>query len=49
MVRTSNHKCVICFEIPSAYAFRQCGHQCLCENCWTDPNVEMLKCVLCGT
>ena len=40
---------VICFENPSVYAFRQCGHQCICEDCRTNSNVEMLKCVGCRT
>ena len=27
-------KCVICYERDSVYAFRQCGHQCICEQCF---------------
>ena len=27
-----NPKCVICFEKDSVYAFRQCGHHCICED-----------------
>ena len=33
MVKIFNQECVICFEKTSDYAFRQCGHQCICENC----------------
>ena len=32
VVKIFNQKCVICFERDSVYAFRQCGHQCICEN-----------------
>ena len=32
IVRISNQKCVICLEQPSVYAFRESGHQCLCQN-----------------
>ena len=28
-----NQKCVICSERGSVYAFRQCGHLCICEQC----------------
>ena len=33
-VKVYNRKCVLYFENPSVYAFRQCGHQCICENCY---------------
>ena len=26
--------CVICNERDSVYAFRQCVHQCICEQCY---------------
>ena len=29
-----NQKRVICLERDSIYAFRQCGHQCFCEQCY---------------
>ena len=34
MVKTFNQKCVICLESDSDYALRQCGHQCICEQCY---------------
>ena len=30
-VKTFNQKCVICLEQDSDYIFKQCGHQCICE------------------
>ena len=33
VVKTFNQKCVICFERDSDYIFKQCGHQCICEEC----------------
>ena len=44
MVKIFNQKCVICLENDSVYAFRNCGHLCLCENCF-DSNIT--KCVVC--
>ena len=44
-----NQKYVISFEKPSVYAFRQCGHQCVCEVFWTNLNIELLKYVVCRT
>ena len=46
LVKIFNQKCVICLENGSIYAFRQCGHLCLCENCY---NSEITKCVVCRT
>ena len=34
VVQIFNQKCVICYERESVYAFRQCGHQCICEQCY---------------
>ena len=48
-VKIFNQDSVICFKKPSVYAFRQCRHQSLCENCWTNSNVEMLNCAVCKT
>ena len=31
VVKIFNQMCVICLERNSDYAFRQCGHQCICE------------------
>ena len=43
-----NQKCVICLERDSDYAFRQCGHQCICEQCYQNKGVvDILKCVVC--
>ena len=41
-VKIFNQKC-ICFENPSVYAFRQCGHQCKCENCYISLYKFLLK------
>ena len=46
LVKIFNQKCVICIENDSIYAFRQCGHLCLCEVCY---NSEITKCVVCRT
>ena len=46
IVKIFNQKCVICLENNSVYAFRNCGHMCLCENCF-DSNLT--KCVVCRT
>ena len=48
MVKIFNQMCVICYERDSVYAFRQCGHQCICENCYQN-NVDIIKCVVCRT
>ena len=34
VVKIFNQKCVTCLEKDSDYAFRQCGHQCICEQCY---------------
>ena len=48
VVRIPNQKCVIFYERDSVYAFRQCGHQCLCEQCYQNKgDIDLLKCVLC--
>ena len=50
MVKIFNQKCVICYERDSAYAFRQCGHQCICEQCYQSKgDIDILKCVVCRT
>ena len=49
MVKVFNQKCAVCFGNLSVYAFRQCGHQCICKECWTNSNVEMSKSVVCRT
>ena len=50
VVKTFNQKCVICYERDSVYDFRQCGHQCICEQCYQNKgNIDILKCVVCRT
>ena len=50
VVKIFNQKCVICYERDSVYAFRQCGHQCVCENCYQNKgDINVLKCVVCRT
>ena len=50
MVKILIQKCVICYERDSVYAFRQCGHQCICENCYQNKgDINILKCVVCRT
>ena len=50
LVKIFNQKCVICLERDSVYEFRQCGHQCICEQCYQKRGViDMLKCVVCRT
>ena len=46
--KSFNQKCVICIERDSVYAFRQCGHQCICEQFYQNKDdINMLKCVVC--
>ena len=48
MVKIFLQKSVICFKNPSVYAFRQCGRQCNCENCFENKgDRDMLKYVVC--
>ena len=50
VVKIFNQKCVICYERDSVYAFRQCGHQCICENCYQNKgDIDILKSVVCRT
>ena len=50
LVKNLNHKGVMCYERDSDYAFRQCGHQCTCEQCYQDKSdIDILKCVVCRT
>ena len=50
VVKIFNQKCVICYERESVYAFRQCGHLCICENCYQKKgDIDILKCVVCRT
>ena len=50
VVKIFNQKCVICLETDSDYAFRQFGHQCICEQCYQNKSgIDRLKCVVCKT
>ena len=50
VVKIFNQKCVICYERESVYAFRQCGPQCICEQCYQSKgDIDILKCVVCRT
>ena len=48
VVKILNQKCVIGYERDSNYAIRQCGHQCICEQCYQNKgDIDFLKCVVC--
>ena len=48
VVKIFSQKCVICFERDSICAFRQCGHQCICEQCYQNKSdIDIIKCVVC--
>ena len=50
VVKIFNQKCVICYERDSIFAFRQCGHQCICEQCYQSKgDIDILNCVVCRT
>ena len=50
VVKIFNQKCVICYERDSVYAFRQCGYQCIREQCYQNRgDIDILKCVVCRT
>ena len=50
VVKIFNQKFVICYERKSVYTFRQCGHQCICEQCYQSKgDIDILKCVVCRT
>ena len=34
VVKIFNQKCVLCLERDSEYIFKQCGHQCICHQCY---------------
>ena len=43
-----NQKCVICLERNSDYIIKQCGHQCICEDCYQNKgDIGILKCNIC--
>ena len=48
VVKIFYQKCVICYERESVYAFRQCGPQCICEQCYQNKgDIDILKRVVC--
>ena len=48
IVKVFNQKCVICLERNSDYIFKQCGHQCICEDCYQKKgDIDVLKYVIC--
>ena len=48
VVKNFIQKCVICYERDSIYAFRQCGHQCICQDCFENKgDIDILKCIVC--
>ena len=50
VVKIFNQKYVLRFERDSVYEFRQCGHQCICEQCHQNKgDIDILKCVVCRT
>ena len=50
IVKVFNQKCVICFEGDSEYIFKQCGHQCICEQCYPNKgDIDILKFIVCRT
>ena len=50
VIKIFNQKCVICLERDSEYIFKQCGHQCICEQCYLNKgDIDILKCVICRT
>ena len=47
VVKLFNQRCLICSERDGVYAFRQCGHQCVCEDCYQNrSDIDLLKCVV---
>ena len=48
MIKFLNQKCVVCFKRDSDYAFRFCGQQYVCENCYQNKgDIDILKCIVC--
>ena len=47
VVKIFSQKCVICLERDSIHAFRQCCHQCICEQCYQNKgDIDIIKCVV---
>ena len=50
MVKIFIQKCVTCLERDSDCASKQCGHQCICEQCYRNNcDIDILECVVCRT
>ena len=50
VVNIFEQKRVICYERDSVYAFRQCGHHCICEECYQyKSDYDILKWAVCRT
>ena len=50
VVKIFSQKCVICLGKDSIYAFRECGHQCVCQDCYeTKGDIDISKCIVCRT
>ena len=48
VVKIFNQKCVICLERDSDYFFKECGRQCICDQCYQNKdNIDILKCIVC--
>ena len=48
VVKIFNQKCVICLERDNIDALRQCGDQCICEECYQNKgDVIILECAIC--
>ena len=50
IVKIFNQKCVICLERDSDNIFKQCGQQCICEECYqNERDIDVLKRLVCRT
>ena len=50
VVKIFNRKGVIYYGRDNVYAFRQGGHQCICEQCHQNKgDIDIMKCVVCRT
>ena len=50
IVKVFNQKCVKCIERNSDCIFKQCGHQCICEQCYeNEGDIDIIKSVVCRT
>ena len=50
VVKVVNQKCAFCLERDSDYIFKQCGHQCIWEECYQNiGDIDILKSAVCRT